>query len=91
MSVANLFCDSTIANIVAAINVKASDSKACGVNATVALPILNTPTTFIGIGIHIFSSNTHIKLFTDVYHPPPASKRPSEAALSASINKTATR
>jgi len=67
---------STLANIVSAINVKASNDHAFGVNATVSLPILAIPTALIGI---------------DVYHPPPKSERMSEAAMSVSINMSATR
>eukprot|EP01111_Echinosteliopsis_oligospora_P013380 TRINITY_DN4789_c0_g2_i1.p1 TRINITY_DN4789_c0_g2~~TRINITY_DN4789_c0_g2_i1.p1 ORF type:complete len:869 (+),score=226.55 TRINITY_DN4789_c0_g2_i1:97-2607(+) len=71
------FSGSLLGNIVNAINVKASSQEGFGVNAIVDLPILRkVPTTCIGI---------------DVYHAPPGSARPSEAAISASINMTATR
>jgi len=69
-----LKCDaSTLANIVAAINVKASYS--VGKNAEVQLPFMQKPTTIIGI---------------DVHHPPVGSNRPSEAAISASLDRTGT-
>jgi len=68
---------SCLANIVSAINAKASDRTSPGINGVVNnLPLMDQPCTMIGI---------------DVHHPPPASPRPSEAAVSASINVSATR